>query len=200
MKRISILFTVIFALAAFVSFSKVDAKGGDKDFEVGATIENFKLPDTTGKEYSFNDLKGKNGAIIVFLSVQCPVVRAYDARIVKLAEDYKAKGINVIGINSNATESAEEVKAHAAKNYKFPVLLDKGNAIADKFKATATPEMYFFDAENRLVYHGAIDNDRSGENVSSEFLRVALDEKLSGKPVTRAKTKAFGCSIKRAAM
>ena len=197
MKRTSILFAVIFALAAFVSFSKVTA---ENDFAVGTTLENFKLPDTQGKEQSFNDLKGKNGAIIVFLSVQCPVVRAYDERINKLAEEYKAKGVNFIGINSNFTESAEEIKKHAEKNYKFPVLLDKGNVIADQFKATATPEMFFFDQKNKLVYHGAIDNDRSGENVTANYLRVALDENLAGKPISKAETRAFGCSIKRAGM
>ena len=194
MKRISVLFTAIFAVLAFVSFPKVDA---GNDFEVGVTLENFKLADTNGKEQSFDDLKGKNGAIIVFLSVQCPVVRAYDERINKLAEDYKAKGVNFIGINSNSTESLDAVKAHAAEKYKFPVLIDKGNVIADKFGATATPEMYFFDGKNKLIYHGAIDDDRSGQNVSATFLRIALDENLSGKPVTKAKTKAFGCSIKR---
>ena len=195
MKRISILFTAIFALVAFVSFPGVDAKG---DFAVGTTLENFKLPDANGKEQSFDDLKGKNGAVIVFLSIQCPVVKAYDERIVKLAEDYKAQGVNLIGINSNATESLEEVKKHAAEKYKFPVLIDKGNVIADKFSATATPEMYVFDAKNKLVYHGAIDNDRSGRNVTTNHLRTALDEHLAGKPITVAETRAFGCSIKRA--
>lgn len=197
MKRISILFTAIFALLAFVSFPSVNAKG---DIAVGTTLENFKLPDTTGKEQSFDDLKGKNGAIIVFLSIQCPVVRGYNERIVKLAEAYKAKGVNVIGINSNSTESLEEVKKHAAENYKFPVLIDKGNVIADKFNATATPEMYFFDEKNKLIYHGAIDNDRSGRNVSVNYLQTALDEHLAGKPVTTAETRAFGCTIKRAGM
>ena len=199
MKRISILLTSIFVLLAFVSYTKIDAKTDINDFEVGTVLEDFKMMDVNGKEQSFNELKGKNGAILVFLSVQCPVVKAYDSRIVKLAEDYQAKGINVIGINSNATEPMEKVKEHAAVNYKFPVLIDKGNVLADKLGASATPEIYLFDAKNKLVYHGAIDNDRSGSNVSENFLRVALDEKLSGKEITKPKTKAFGCTIKRAA-
>ncbi len=64
--------------------------------------------------------------------MQCPVVKGYDQRIVKLAEDYKAKGINVIGINSNSTEASDKVKSHAAENYKFPVLIDENNVLADK--------------------------------------------------------------------
>jgi peroxiredoxin len=194
MKRLSVLFTAVFAIAALVSFSKVSAIG---DFAVGSTLENFKLPDTNGKEQSFNDLKGKNGAIVIFLSVQCPVVKGYDERIVKLAEDYKAKGVNVIGINSNSTESAERVKTHAAEKYKFPVLIDKGNVLADKFGANVTPEIYYFSSKNVLLYEGAIDNDRSGKSISNNYLRDALELSLSGKMIAKTSANAFGCTIKR---
>jgi peroxiredoxin len=195
MKKLSFLAAAIFAVAAFVSFNNVSAKDG---LAVGATMENFKLADTSGWEKSFNDLKGKNGAILVFLSVQCPVVKGYDARIVKLAEDYAAKGVNVIGINSNATEASDKVKAHAAKNYKFPVLIDKGNVLADKLGANVTPEIFYINEKNVLVYHGAIDNSRNGENITDNFLRDAIDSNLSGKAVAKTTTNAFGCSIKRA--
>ena len=194
MKRKIAILVAVFAL--FVSFGNV---GQADSFAVGSTLENFKLVDTNGAEKSFNDLKGKNGAILVFLSTQCPVVKGYNERIVKLADDYAAKGINVIGINSNATESAEKVKAHAAEKYKFPVLIDKGNVLADKIGANVTPETFYLNEKNVLVYHGAIDNDRSGENVSMNFLRDALDAYLGGKAVAKTTANAFGCSIKRAA-
>ncbi len=194
MKRKFVLLLAVFAL--FISFGEVSKAD---NFAIGSTLENFKLIDTNGVSKSFNDLKGKNGAILVFLSVQCPVVKGYDERIVKLAADYQAKGINVIGINSNSTESAEKVKAHAAENYKFPVLIDKGNVLADKLGANVTPETFYLNEKNVLVYHGAIDNDRSGENVSLNFLRDALEANLGGKPVTKTTANAFGCTIKRAA-
>jgi len=196
MKRISFLITAIFAVAAFISFNNVSAKDG---LAVGSTLENFKLTDTSGAEKSFNDLKGKNGAVLIFLSVQCPVVKGYDARIVKLAEDYAAKGVNVIGINSNSTEVADKVKTHASENYKFPVLIDKGNVLADKLSANVTPETFYFNAKNVLVYHGAIDNSRNGENITDNFLRDALDTSLSGKTVAKTSANAFGCTIKRVA-
>ncbi|MDQ3748457.1 MAG: redoxin domain-containing protein [Acidobacteriota bacterium] len=196
MKRISFLITAIFAVAAFISFNNVSAKDG---LAVGSTLENFKLTDTSGAEKSFNDLKGKNGAVLIFLSVQCPVVKGYDARIVKLAEDYAAKGINVIGINSNSTEGADKVKTHAGENYKFPVLIDKGNVLADKLGANVTPETFYFNAKNILVYHGAIDNSRNGENITDNFLRDALDTSLNGKTVAKTSANAFGCTIKRVA-
>lgn len=195
MKRKSILFAAFLALAAFFWSSNVSS--AKSDFPIGSTLDDFKLSDTNGKEQSFNDLKGKKGAVLIFLSTQCPVVRGYNDRISKLAEDYKSRGINVIGVNSNATESPETVKQHAEEHYKFPVLIDKNNVLADKFGASATPETFYFNAKNVLLYYGAIDNDRSGKNVTNNYLRTALDESLSGKTVTKNTANAFGCSIKR---
>ncbi len=192
MKRISILLAVF--LMAFVV---VVPNSNANDFTVGSTVENFKLLDTNSVEKSFNDLKGEKGTIVVFLSAQCPVVKQYNDRLNKVVADYKAKGINFIGINSNSTESLEWVKSHTEENYAFPMLIDKGNVIADKFNASATPEIYFFDKDNKLVYHGAIDNDRKGDNITSTFLRDALDQFLDGKTIKATKTKAFGCTIKR---
>ncbi len=196
MKRMSFLMAAIFAVAAFVSFSQTSAKD---NLAVGATLENFTLTDTNGASKSFNDLKGKNGAVLVFLSTLCPVVRGYNERIVKLADDYAAKGINVIGINANASESLGKIKTHAAENYKFPVLVDKGNVLADKLGANVTPETFYFNDKNVLVYHGAIDNDRSGANVTMNFLRDALDSNLGGKAVAKTSSNAFGCTIQRVA-
>lgn len=167
------------------------------DFPLGTTIEDFKLKDTNGDEKKFNDLKGDKGAVIIFLSAQCPVVKGYNARIKKIAEDYKDSGIKFIGMNSNATESLEWVKSHAAENYPFTMLIDTNNVIADKLVASATPEVFFFDENNKLIYHGAIDNDRSGDNVTANYLRDALDQKIAGQAIAKTETKAFGCTIKR---
>ena len=165
---------------------------------IGAKVENFTLADTEGKQRSFNDLKGKNGAVIIFMSAQCPVVKAYADRINALTKDYQAKGISVIGLNSNATESLDYVKSNMTeRSYTFPMLIDKGNVIADKFGATVTPEVYLFDKDGKLVYRGAIDNDRSGENVTARPLQDAVDATLAGKAVAKTETKAFGCTIKR---
>jgi len=195
MRRRSI---VCFTVLAMIAFGLISNKSQAADFPIGATLENFSLPDTAGKTHSSNDLKGKNGTAVIFLSAQCPVVKGYNERINQIAADYAAKGITFVGINSNATESLEWVKSHAAENYKFPVLIDKGNVIADKLGATITPEVYFFDAKNKLIYHGAIDNSRNGDNITSNYLRTAFDTSMSGKPVQQARINAFGCSIKRA--
>jgi peroxiredoxin len=165
---------------------------------IGATLDDFKLPDAGGKEHSLKSLVGKNGAILIFVATKCPVSNAYNDRMEKLAQDYKAKGINVIGINSNVAELAPEVKEHAAQmKLTFPILKDAGNKIADSLGATRTPEAYLVDANLKLVYHGRIDNSQKTEGVTSSDLREAADELLAGKPVTKTGGAAFGCSIKR---
>jgi peroxiredoxin len=166
---------------------------------IGATIEDFTLPDVDNKERSLKSLAGKNGTVLLFISVQCPVSNDYNERMEKLAQDYKAKGIAVIGINSNVAENASAVKAHAAENkLSFPILKDSGNKIADKLGASVTPEAYFLDGSNKLLYHGRIDNARNAANIESNDLRNAMDAALAGKAVEKAEAKAFGCSIKRA--
>ncbi len=192
-RKSAVLFAIL-TLFAFVLSPTTEAAG---DLPVGGSVENFSLPDTNGKVQSLNDLKGKNGAVVIFLSAQCPVVKLYDERINQLAADYESKGINFIGINSNHTESPDWVKSHAAETYKFPVLIDKGNVWADKLGATVTPEIYYLDSKNTLLYHGAIDNDRSGKAITENYLRTAFDSSLSGKTIARTKANAFGCSIKR---
>jgi peroxiredoxin len=166
---------------------------------IGATIEDFTLPDADNKERSLKSLTGKNGTVLLFVSVQCPVSNAYNERMEKLAADYKAKGVAVIGINSNVAEDVAAVKAHAAENkLSFPILKDAGNKIADKLGATVTPEAYFLDASNKLLYHGRIDNARNPAQLETSDLRNALDAALAGKAVEKTEAKAFGCSIKRA--
>lgn len=196
MKRKSILLAAILFALAFVLNPEVNAQ----KFAVGSTIEDFKMTDIDGKEHSFESLKGEKGTVVVFLSAQCPVVKGYNERINEIANAYKAKGINFVGINSNATESLDWVKSDAAQvGYKFPVLIDKGAVLADKLGATVTPEVYFFDTKNVLLYHGAIDNDKYGKNITEGYLKAAFDSSLSGKKIERTSANAFGCSIKRKA-
>jgi peroxiredoxin len=189
MKRFALLLLVVLALAA-----AANAQG----LAIGGTMENFSLTDTHGKTQALNEIKGTNGAVIIFVSSQCPVVRMYNERMNQLASDYKAKGISVIGINSNVTEMPGEIMAHGDAMFKFPVLIDKNSVLADKLGANNTPEAFFVDAKNVLLYHGAIDNDRKGSNITSPYLRNAFDAALAGKKVEPASTVAFGCTIKRA--
>ena len=165
---------------------------------IGAVVSDFTLPDADGKEHSLASLKGSKGTVVIFIATQCPVSNAYNERMQKLSQDYAAKGINVVGINSNVKELSPEVKQHAAdKGLTFTILKDAGNQIADRFDAQVTPEAYLIDAAGKLVYRGRIDNSRNAEGVTTSELRDAIEATLAGKPVEKTEVKAFGCSIKR---
>ena len=192
-RNLSILLALVFVIAGVAFAGEVPSPPA-----IGSTIDEFSLPDVDGTERSLKSLAGKNGTVLLFIAVQCPVSNAYNERMEKLAADYKAKGIAVIGINSNVAEDAAAVKSHAAEHkLSFPILKDPGNKVADKLGASVTPEAYFLDASNKLLYHGRIDNSRNAAQIETSDLRNALDAALNGKPVEKTEARAFGCSIKR---
>jgi len=201
MKKLSAVALLLALFAAFAAHtaratrSTPDVKAG---VAIGSVVADFKLPDADGKEHTLASLKGKSGTVLIFIATRCPVSNGYNERMQKLAEDYRAKGVNVVGINSNSTETAAEIKSHAAeKGLTFPILKDAGNQIADRLDAQVTPEAYFLDAAGKLVYRGRIDNSRNGDAITNTELRDAIEATLAGKPVEKSEVKAFGCSIKR---
>jgi peroxiredoxin len=200
MKHLAILLALVFVIAGVVATSGLAVEGEIPAVPaIGTTIEDFTLPDVSGQERSLKSLAGKKGTVLLFIAVQCPVSNAYNERMEKLAQEYKAKGIAVIGINSNVKEDADAVKAHASENkLTFAILKDPGNKIADKLGASVTPEAYLLDANNKLIYHGRIDNSRNAGQIETSDLRNALDASLAGKPIEKTEAKAFGCTIKRA--
>ena len=171
------------------------------DLKIGAPAPDFTLPAASdGKAVALKDLLAKSKAVaVVFIATKCPVSNAYNTRMAALGKEYAAKGVLLVGVNSNKTEPAAEVKEHAEKHgFTFPVLKDDGNKIADAYGAAKTPEVYVLSPKGDLLYHGRIDESQDdARNVRSPDLRNALEAVLSGKPVPTAETKAFGCTIKR---
>ncbi len=199
MKKLLALSLTLAALFAIATANTRFTTDVPAPMAIGTAVDNFNLPDGEVKNHSLDSLKGKNGTVLIFVATKCPVSNAYNERMEKLALDYKAKGVNVIGINSNVAELGPEIKTHAASNkLTFPILKDGGNKIADIFGATVTPEAYFLDAGNKLVYRGRIDNARDTSQVVSNELRDAIEATLAGKPIAKTTATAFGCSIKRA--
>jgi len=191
----------LLVLTALFVLSAGSLAANAADLKIGAPAPDFTLPAASdGKAVALKDLLARNKAVaVVFVATKCPVSNAYNTRMAALGKEYAAKGIPLVGINSNKTEPVAEVKEHAEKHgFTFPVLKDEGNRIADAYGATHTPEVFVIDPKGNLVYHGRIDeNQDEPANVKSPDLRNALEAILGGRPVPAAETKAFGCSIKR---
>jgi len=190
------MFKTLSALVAVVVLAWGAAFAG---VELGKKVEDFKLKDYNGKDHALSDYKDRKAVVLMFIATRCPVSNAYNERMAELDADYRGKGVQFIGINSNKQEPAEEVAKHAKEHgFKFPVLKDPDNVIADRFGAQVTPEIYVLDSEGVLRYHGYIDDDQHQKKEKpSQDLRAALDALLSGEPVHVERTKAFGCTIKR---
>ncbi|OGC07516.1 hypothetical protein A2V82_08940 [candidate division KSB1 bacterium RBG_16_48_16] len=161
-------------------------------------VENFTLADYKGEKHALSDYKEAKAIVLMFIATRCPVSNAYNERMAALYEDYTQKGVAFVGINSNKTESVDEVKKHAAENgLLFPILKDENNVIADKLEASVTPEIYVLDTNFNVLYHGSIDDSRRPDQVKSNSLKKALDEILASEQVSEKETKAFGCTIKK---
>lgn len=167
--------------------------------EPGDKIEDFSLKGIDGNSYTLGDMKNNKAVVVIFWSTTCPNVQPYNERVGNMSNEYGKKGITIWAINSNNTESLEEVTSHAKKNnYPFPMLKDVNNVVADKFGATRTPEVFVLDPSNMTVlYHGRIDDNRDVSKVTSNDLRNALDEIAAGTDISVKTTKSFGCTIKR---
>ena len=161
-------------------------------------VDDFSLKDYNGKDYSLSDFKDSKAIVIIFVATECPVSNAYNSRMESIYNDYKNKNVTLVGINSNKAEDIGRIKEHAkSKGLTFPILKDEKNIIADKFRASVTPEVFVLNNNFEVLYHGRIDDSRDESDVEKKDLRNALDEILSGKQVSNPVTKAFGCTIKR---
>jgi peroxiredoxin len=169
--------------------------------KIGDKAPAFALKNYDGKEYTLAALlKDHPLNVVMFIATQCPVSNAYNERMEQLFEKYSAKGVGIVGINANKEEDVAAITAHAKEHgFKFPVLKDVKNVIADSYGAQVTPEIFVITKEGTVAYHGRIDDSRKAENVQTHDLALALDALLAGTPVPKTETKAIGCSIKRVA-
>jgi len=188
------------AVMAFTSISE--------PLPIGASLPNAdtKMKDISGKEVSFKDAAKKNGLLVMFSCNTCPVVKKYQARTLESAKLAAGKGIGVILLNPNEAtrstgDSYDDMKAYGkAQGYDFSYVVDENSAMAYAFGATRTPEVFLFDKNNKLVYHGAIDanQDAPDDKDTRKHLNIAIEELSSGKAIETTTTRSVGCGIKRA--
>lgn len=172
-------------------------------FLIGSKIPNFDLEDVQGNSYNINSFENFKLLIIIFTCNHCPYAQAYEERIKQIKSDYEDKGVAVVAISSNdeiqyPEDSFEEMKKRAKeKKFNFPYLQDRTQEIAKAFDATHTPEIFLFNADRQLAFHGKIDDNWKDENaVQSKYLRNAIEELLEGKQVSVTETFTIGCTIK----
>lgn len=174
-----------------------------KTLSIGSPIPDFNLENIDGGFFSPGSFTDKEILLIIFSCNHCPYVQAYENRIIKIQRDYADKGLAVAAIASNddakyPEDSFEEMRKRAKeKGFNFLYLRDYTQETAKAFDATHTPEIFLFDKERKLAFHGKIDDNWQDENaVKSTYLRDAIEELLAGKEVSVPETFTIGCTIK----
>ena len=195
------LFLSSFAVLALTSFVTPD------ELPIGAALPktNVLLKDVSGKEVSLKDVKKQNGLLVMFSCNTCPYVIKNQPRTKEIAAYAMQNNIGVILINSNegqrnSDDSFEAMKQYAKdQGYNWYYVVDKKSELADAFGANKTPECFLFSKDEKLLYHGAIDDNPGGEisEVGRKHLKEAINEMLASKEVTVKTSRSVGCTIKR---
>jgi peroxiredoxin len=178
--------------------------------KVGEAAPGFTSTATTGKSVNLADQRGKI-VILEWTNHDCPYVRKhYDSgNMQTLQKDITAQGVVWLTLISSSPgtqgyvtpKQADELTSTRKAN-PTAVLLDPTGVVGKAYGATNTPHMYVIDKTGQLVYAGAIDDRptsrRSDVQGAHNYIRAALDDMASGRPVQTPVTRAYGCTVKYA--
>ncbi len=172
---------------------------------LGTIAPEFYLKDTNSNNtYSFEDLKGSKGTLVIFMCNHCPFVLHVINEIVMIANDYRVQGLGIVAISSNDIvkypEDSPELMTDFSLQHKidFPYLFDETQEIAKAYDAACTPDFYLFDNQDRLFYRGQLDDSRPGNGIplSGTDLRNAIDALIYNRTLNEIQKPSIGCNIK----
>jgi len=172
---------------------------------IGTVAPNFHIQDTvSGNYYSLDDLKSGVATVVMFICNHCPFVIHVNPELVRLANDYREKGVSFIAISSNDVanypdDSPDKMKLVAkVLKFPFPYLYDKHQEVAKAYDAACTPDFYVFDGDSKLYYRGRLDESRPGNNkpLNGKDLRAAIDGAIAKESVPETQYPSAGCNIK----
>lgn len=169
---------------------------------LGGSAPEFDLLGVDGHRRTLGDYADADLLTIIQSCNHCPYVLAWEDRMISIQRDYAGRGVRIVALNSNDPErkpedSYERMVAHAEEMaFPFDYLHDADQSLALALGAQRTPEVFLFDRERRLVYHGAIDDSREASAVEHHYLRNALDALLEGRGPGLAQSEPVGCTVK----
>ena len=173
---------------------------------LGTKAPEFYLKDMkSGTEwFSFADLKGEKGTLVLFICNHCPFVLHVIEEVVMIANDYRVQGLGVVAISSNDVvnypQDAPELMTKFAfeNNFEFPYLYDERQEVAKAYHAASTPDFFLYDSQDKLVYRGQLDDSRPGNGIplSGNDLRGAIDSVVYNRTMNPEQKPSIGCNIK----
>jgi len=174
-----------------------------RSLRIGETAPDFHgLLGTDGKRYSLSSFADVPVLVLIVSCNHCPYVQSYEDRMIAIQRDYKQRGTRLVAVNSNDDKDYPEdsyenmIKRAEEKGFNFAYIRDEDQSLARALSAVCTPEIFVFDKERRLVYHGRIDDSRDPAKVTTHDLRNTLDAVTAGNNPSVAETRPLGCSVK----
>jgi peroxiredoxin len=162
----------------------------------------FRLKGVDGAEHSLEEYGDAEALVLIQSCNHCPYVQAWEGRMMAIQRDYSDRGVRIVAINSNDPDRhpedsfAEMGRRAERQGFNFDYLWDEDQSVARALGAERTPEVFLFDRDRRLVYHGAIDDSRDENGVTQQYLRNALDAVLEGREPAVSETPPSGCTVK----
>ena len=169
---------------------------------LATTAPPFDLPGVDGARHTLGGYAEAPVLAVVFSCNHCPYVLAWEGRLIELQREYGGRGFRLVAINANDAaaypeDSFPKMQEHARdRGFNFDYLHDESQETARAYGAERTPEVFLFDRDRRLVYHGAIDDSREADAVTARYLRDAIEAALAGEAPPAAETPPVGCTIK----
>lgn len=171
--------------------------------EIGTPCPNFALPSVDNRRYALEDFEKSEALLVMFICNHCPYVKAIEDRLLALAHSYSLDKLQTVAICSNDPSDYPDDRPEALllrwqqKNYGFPYLIDASQEVAKQFDAACTPDLYLFDGQRKLYYHGRLDDSwKTAELVAKEDLKDAIESLLNHQPPPAQQQPTIGCSIK----
>ncbi len=191
MKKLLALATLMFAAIACAD-----------ELAVGAKAPAFTLVNAVdGAEVAMKPDDGRL-KVVVFTCNQCPYAKAFEPRLVEIANRFRGSGVDFYAVNPNddakyAEETLANMKARATeKVYPFPYLKDGSSSTARAYGARVTPHVFVVDGSGVVQYRGYVDDSAKPEERQKTGLTDALNALLNGRDVPAKEPRAFGCTIK----
>src|SRR3954451_24950360 len=196
------LLTALLTVAASSALFAADSPA------VGTNAPDFSLTDSKGKTQSVSQYKGKY-VVLEWFNPECPFVKKHygSGNMQKLQAEFTGKGVVWLSIDSSAPGlegylTAEQANAKITewKTKQSALVLDPDGKAGRSYGAKNTPHMFVINPDGKIVYEGAIDSKATANPsdipTATNYVKVALDESLSGKAVSNPNTKPYGCSVK----
>jgi peroxiredoxin len=196
----------LFLSLAVLALVASPAFAGDfnKVITVGQKAPDFKaIPAVMGQKdasLDLNTLAKDDVVVLVFLANHCPVVTAYEDRVIDFANDYKNKGVKVVAVCVDVVNEQDKlpgIKQRVKdKGYTFVYGYDDSQEIGKAYGATNTPQFVVIDKDKTIRYTGALDDNQNEAKATKKYLRDAVDAVLRGDSPEVKETRAVGCGIR----